>query len=295
MQRTSMVLVLVVVGCSLLGCPPREEESPTVDPCKEIFDIENPAGSWMWARGTSATPMPDTNYRIQFFMDGDAVKAWYVHDQERYELTGTRRETDWLFQGGPLRTDAEVAAAHAAAADAEPKVRAHAYLSIDKICHVEWTDGWTGRSADGADHERMDPLGKKTLAPVGADTVYSYHPCDGLVSAGKGAKSAEAAQELLDAGEAPIVDGNRGTFVAWSDAAADGGDDCTYSFDYFWDGWRKAEGLTTVEKAGDGRKWTHSIELNFVGSHEVTFERYRSCGGGDKELIGVSCGAFNVM
>lgn len=295
MMRTGRISVLVVALVGVLGCPPKEEEVPAEDPCKEFFDIESPTGSWMWARGTSAAPMPDTNYRIQFFQDGGTTKAWYVHDQERYEMTGTRRELDWLFVSGPLHSDAELEKAYEAGPDAEPKVEAHAYLSIDDICHVEWTDGWTGRTADGTESERMDPLGKKTLAPVGEGMIYSYRPCTGLVSAGKGARSAEAAQAILDAGELPVVDGDRGTFVAFSDAAADGGDDCSYSFDYYWDGRQKEAGLTTVEKAGDQRKWSHTVDLSFIGTHEVTFERYRSCGGGDKELIGVSCGAVSVL
>ncbi len=277
--------VVLCAGLAMtLGCGEDEPEEPQVDPCLEFFDISNPTGDWMFARGTSAAPQPDPHYRVRFFRQGEAVKAYYVHDLDRYEMTGTRRELDWLFETGALTPRP---------GDPAPKVKAHAYLSIDDVCHVEWTDGFTVLS-DGKEVEKLDPMGPKTLAPVGEATVFSYRPCTDHVVAGKGGASAVAAAAMVEEGEVPTLEGERATLTAWTDAAAAGGD-CTLSFDYYWDGQLKEAGLGGPRTVKDHHKWTHTIDLNFVGSHDVTFEHKKACGGGEPEVYAVSCGLFNIM
>ncbi len=273
------MIVMLALACFVFlaaGCGEEEPEVPEVDPCLEFFDIENPEGDWMWARGASAAPQPDTAYRIRFFKEGDTQKAYYVHDLQRYEMTGTRREMDWLFETGPL-TPAE--------GDPAPKTKVHAYLSIDKVCHVDWTDGYTG--PDGV--EKSDNLGRKTLAPVGESTIFSYYPHSQPVLAGKANGSYKAAQKIIESGEPPLLEGDTATLVAWTDATAVA-DDCELSFDYFWDGLRRGENLTTVKKGKEHHKWYHEIDVNALGSHDITFEHYKSCGDGPREVFDASNG-----
>jgi len=290
MSRVLLVLCVCVLAAA--GCETKTEEPPPPDPCKEFFDIGNPVGDWMWARGSSTAPQPDTHYRIRFGREGDTVKAWYVHDLDRYEMTGQRRELDWKFVSDVLVDDPE--GFKAGNEDAEARFRANGYLSIDKQCHVDWSDGYV-TYLGGQESEKPDNMGRKTLAPVSDATRFSYLPCTERVVGAEGAGGYRAAEAMIESGAVPLLTGDRGTLVAWSEAASDGADDCNYSFDYFWDGLLKDEGVATTQAVGERRKWTHSIGLNFVGSHDVTFERYRACGTVERELIGVSCGLVQVQ
>jgi len=287
-----IVLLLSGLLMALPGCETRTEEPPPPDPCKEFFDIDAPAGDWMWARGSSTAPQPDTHYRIRFVRQGDTVKAWYVHDLQRYEMTGHRRELDWMFTSDVLVEDPE--GFKAGNDDPAARYRVTAYLSIDKQCHVDWSDGYV-TYLDGQETEKPDPMGRKTLAPVSDSTRFSYQPCSEAVVAAEGAGSFRAARRMIDSGTVPLLTGDRGTLAAWTDAATDGEDDCNYSFDYFWDGLLKDEGVATTQRVGEQRKWSHAIDLSSIGSHDVTFERYRACGSVERELIGVSCGLVQVQ
>ncbi len=277
------------------GCPPEEEPPPPPDPCLGFFDINAPAGDWMWARGSASSPEPDVHYRIRFFREGETVKAWYVHDLERYEMTGTRRETDWLFSSGTLIPADEVETFKANNSNTEARFSAYAYLSIDKQCHVEWSDGYH-TYVDGAEVEKTDGMGRKRLAPVGEETVFSYRPCTEKLAATEGATGQRAYKAMIDLETGvPILSGDTANLVVWTDAAADGDAACTYTFDYFWDGLIKDEKAATTQVEGDQRKWTHRINLAFLGSHDVTFERFRACSGGEPEHIGTSCGLVQVQ
>lgn len=289
-----VVSALAAVLLLATGCPPKEEPPPPPDPCLGFFDIEAPAGDWMWARGSASSPEPDVHYRIRFFREGDTVKAWYVHDLDRFEMTGTRRETDWLFKSSTLIPADEVESFKANNSDAEARFDAYAYLSIDNQCHVEWMDGHH-TYLEGVESERQDGMGRKRLAPVGEQTVFSYRPCTEKLLAAAANNSQRAAQKMIDEGTVPVLGGDTATLVAWTDAAADGDAACTYSFDYFWDGLLKDEKAATTKVVGDHRKWTHRVNLSFLGSHDVTFERYRACDGGGPELIGTSCGLVQVQ
>ncbi len=293
MIRTILALLTLTTLC-LAGCKTEAPAAPVVDPCKDFFDIDNPTGDWMWARGTSSVPQPDVNYRVRFVKDGDTVEALYVHDLDRWQMTGTRRETDWLFTSDVLLPADEAEAFKTGNEDGEKRFSTHAYLSIDDQCHVDWTDGYTTFVA-GAESERTDGLGRKRLAPVSESTVFSYAPCTEKLLAAEANNSQRAAQTMIDEGVVPLLTGDSGTLVAWTDAAADGDPSCTYTFDYYWDGQQKDLGRTTAQIKGDHRRWTHRIDLTFIGSHPVTFERYRTCGEGDRELIGTACGLIQIQ
>lgn len=291
-------LVVSTLAAMLLlatGCPPEAEPPPPPDPCLGFFDIDAPEGDWMWARGSASSPEPDVHYRLRFVRQGDAVKAWYVHDLDRYELTGTRRETDWLFTSAPLIPADQAEAFKTGNADPDARYDVYAYLSIDKQCHVEWTDGYH-TYLEGAEAEKTDGMGRKLLAPVGEQTVFSYRPCTEQLGATEGDTSLRAFKRMIDAETgAPILSGDAANLVVWTDAAADGDPACTYSFDYFWDGLIKDEKVESAKVVGDQRKWDHRISLQFLGSHDVTFERYRTCDGGEPEYIGTSCGLVQVQ
>jgi hypothetical protein len=275
---------LLVCGVMILGGCPTEEEvvEPKIDPCKSFMDFEAPAGSWMWARGSSANPEPDTNYRLSFQREGETLKAYYVHDLERFELTGTQRPEDWLFESGPLDVSG--------AAEGETvKKEVHAYLSMDKVCHVYWTVGYTSVT-DGV--EEIKEEARRVQAPVGQQTVFSYEPCTTELVAGKGAGSFKSAQAMMNPAEPPLLTGDNATFVAWTDMPEG---DCQYSFDYFWDGLRKEDALSTVKKSGDKLKWSHRGAISFIGTHEVTLELYQSCDGAAQERMAVACGTFSIM
>lgn len=287
-----LLLVLCAASLVAVGCETKTEEPPPPDPCKGFFDIEEPEGDWMWARGSSTAPQPDTHYRIRFTRVGDVLKAWYVRDLERYELTGQRRELDWLFVSDVLVDDPE--GFKRTNENPEARFQVSAYLSIDRQCHVDWTDEYV-TYLGGQESKKPDPMGRKTLAPVGDATRFSYQPCTEPVVAAEGAGSYRAAQTMVDSGAVPLLTGSRGTLAAWTDAAADGEGTCNYSFDYFWDGLLKDEGVATTQVVEEHRTWKHSIDLSFIGSHDVTFERYRACGSVERELIGVSCGLLQVQ
>jgi len=284
-MRRFLTCLLVCAGMTLAGCPTEEEvvdEAPTPDPCKSFLDLDAPSGNWMWAKGTSSVPEPDTNYRVSFQNEGDVLKAYYVHDLERFELTGTRRPDDWLFESGPLDTSR-------AAKGQTVKKEVHAYLSMDEVCHVHWTVGYTNVT-DGV--EEIKDGKAKSMAPVGDQTVFSYRPCDSGVVSGSGSGSYESAKAMMNPAEPPVLTGAKATFVAWTDAPAG---DCSYSFDYFWDGLRTGEALHTVKKSGKHIKWSHKASINFIGSHEVSMEMYASCDGGPQEVIAAACGVFLIM
>jgi hypothetical protein len=293
MIRMLLWMLTATLLCQI-GCKTEEPVAPVVDPCLEFFDIEAPAGDWMWARGTAAVPQPDTHYRVRFSREGDTVKALYVHDLDRWEMTGTRREMDWMFTSDVLLSADEVEAFKKGNEDGERRLTTHAYLSIDKQCHVDWTDGYT-TWVEGQESERTDGLGRKRLAPVSDSTVFSYAPCTEKLLAAEANNSARAAQKMVDEGVVPLLTGDSANLVAWTDAATDGDASCTFTFDYYWDGLQKKLGRTTAKVSGDHRKWTHHIDLSFIGSHDVTFERFRTCGEGERELIGTSCGLLQIQ
>lgn len=283
-MRRFLTCLLVCVGMTLGGCPTEEEvvEAPKVDPCKSFLDMDTPTGNWMWAKGTSKVPEPDTNYRVSFQQEGAVVKAYYVHDLERFELSGTRRPGDWLFESGQLDVGG-------APAGQTVKKELHAYLSMDEVCHVHWTVGYT-TVTDGVEETKEGR--NKSLAPVGEQTVFSYRPCAAEIVSGSGAGSYASAQKLMNPETPPILSGERATFVAYTEAPEG---DCSYSFDYHWDGLRKEEALQTVKKSGKHLKWSHKGSINFIGTHEVSFEMFQSCDGGPQVPVSAACGTFLIM
>jgi hypothetical protein len=261
----------LLTACQTEAPPPPEPEVP--EQCKKIH-IDKLAGDWVLVKGSSADPKT----RMRIMEDGDGYKAWYVdgffghHDMDvekrKTDLKLTAKTASQAPGGGPAR-----------------KARLYIEPKLEKCALVVHN----GVEIDGK--EQVEPKTVEFVEFPKSDTVFTYRPPDGRLHLGKAATERRAAEKDLEAEGGPKTDHPMGAVPvgAWTELTADGDPACTYDMDLYFDDKLEPElkGLSPEVK-GDWRNWSHTFEAPYSGNHHFQIYRYRTCSGGERELIGVS-------
>lgn len=258
--------------------PPSLEEQASAK-CPRVH-MDKMAGDWILATG-------DPKTRMRVLESGGETLLWYIDpafSNHKLELVGTKRDSDWRFDERPRGARKRLVEEGGAAKKRvylDPKVRK---------CAVEVVTG----TVDDAGEERIAPKAKEFLQfPEQQGVVFSYRPHDAPLFVGEAATDkAKADAQVEELGE-PRRDAEMGTVPVggWSAVADDGETSCTYTFDAYFDH-RPVDGaqgveVAAVEEGAEHRHWTHTFEAPYTGNHTFELFRYRTCDGGERELLGV--------
>ncbi|MFM2246501.1 MAG: hypothetical protein RL071_2575 [Pseudomonadota bacterium] len=287
------LLTLVLAGAALGGCateapPPAAAE----DKCPRVtMDLE---GQWLRVNGNAGDP----KHRFEVQKKGADTVIWYVGGAfTKKELRGERRDTDWRF------TQAVSGAQEEAFKKGELELTRVFVEPQKKLCALRVSVGtvkWD--AAANKERETIAP-GFQEFLPMPEGGTFTFRPCDGTLFFAKAAADWTVAEAELKNGGAVFNTalGEALSVGAWTDAAADGDAACTYDMDLYFDDkpakdkenkarGPAAAGAVVSTPAGDKRPWTvPDWFAPWSGNHHFEVYRYRSCAGGPRELLGVSC------
>ena len=278
------VLAVLLAACGAEPAPPPAAE----DKCPRVsMELE---GQWLRVNGSAGDP----KHRFEVRKAGDAVSLWYVGGAfTKKALKGERRASDWRFTQ-------EISAAQTEAFQKGELELTRVYVEPQKkTCAMRVSVGtvrWD--AAANKERETIAP-GFQEFLPMPEGGTFTFQPCDGPVFFAKAATDWKAAEAELQNGGAAYATslGEALSVGAWTDAAADGDPACTYDMDLFYDDKpakdkdNKARGpVVAGAVVGDKRPWTVTDWYSpWSGNHNFELYRYRTCAGGPRELIGVSC------
>lgn len=275
------LLAPTAILSALLACGPADT-GPSVEEqvqakCPRVH-MDRLAGDWVSATG-------DTKTRFRVLEAGGRTVLWLADpavSNHKLELVGTKRDKDWQFDEVPRgKRKAMIEAG------GEKAKRLYVAPKLQR-CAVEVYAG----AVDVDGKEAMAPQPKEFLEfPATAGLELSYHPHDEPLFIGEAARSATVAdQELSELGE-PRYESPAGAILAtaWTDAAADGAETCTFTVDAWFDDQPVANGKEVAAGAPvDGRRpWSFTFDAPYSGGHRMELHRYRACGG-PRELVGVA-------
>lgn len=288
-------LVALLPLSLLLACPQQDAEEAVEGGPSELEKkaLEKGCATWSTMPGEYLRiegTLPDPKLRFRIIDDGDGTwTMWYIDGGlQRRLMDGVKRESDLAFTEIP---DARKKAAYEAGNEAlkrlyvEPKMETCALQVKHRDVTLE----------AGAEKEVMSmATGEFVRFPKGHDL--GWQPCDGPLFLNEAATDHAVAKAQLAETGSPKFDHEMGEAIpaaAWSDAAADGDAACTFDMDLYFDHKPVAEGGKNVPAGPvtDGaRQWlVPAWRAPWTGNHLFEMQRYRTCGGGQRELIGVSC------
>lgn len=275
----------------LLACPQQDADEPAAPSIEEQAiakgcpTMSTVAGDYLLVMGNT----PDHKNRFRIMEDGDGTYTmWYIDGGfARRVMDGVKREQDIQFTEIP---DARKKAAYDQGA--EPLKRVYVEPRIEK-CALR-VNRLNVENKGGKEVETGSPLMVEFVRFPKTQEV-AWQPCDGHVFLYDAAQSWPKAKAQLDDGGYPKVDHALGEAIpvaAWTDAAADGADTCTFDMDLFFDDLPVVEGGKAVPAGAvqDGkRQWlVPAWKAPYSGNHHFELHRYKTCGGA-RELVGVSC------
>lgn len=269
-------LLGALLACGGADTGPSVEEQ-VQSKCPRVH-MDKLAGDWVSATG-------DTKVRFRVVEDGERTLLWLSDpsfSNHKLELVGTRRDKDWQFDELPRGKRK----AMIAAGGESPK---RVYLAPKaQRCALEVFQGAV--TAEGK--EVLAPKPKEFLQfPETAGLTLTYRPHDEPLFLADAAKDpAVADKEIAELGE-PRYESPAGAILttAWTDAAADGAEGCTFSVDAWFDD-QPVEGGQDVaagEPVGGRRPWSFTFDAPYTGSHRLELHRHRTCGG-TRELVAVA-------
>ena len=258
---------------ALLACDSAPEAPPVVDdPCPEI-SLDGLAGDWGKVSGSQF----DHKVRTRIFKEGDAWQAWYVAGGFRkVAMKGEMRAEDLV-----LTEDREIGA--------DPVVRLyfqpHKPKCAMRVVEVRVT------STEGKERETQVGNGYTEFVAMPEEPAFTYRPCVADAVVAKAATDWKVAKKELEEGINPVTAlGDEVAVTAWTVAEEDGDAACSYDMDLYFDD-RAVEGAP-VAAGGitDGhRAWPAVFRAPYSGNHHFELYRHRTCEGGQRELIAVSC------
>jgi len=250
------------------------------DPCPDI-SMEGLPGQYLKWAGTA-----DHTRRIEIRNDGGTWEAWFVDGGfTKKRMSGAQRADDVAFT--EVLSDADEARYQSGARD---KTRLY-FQPFKKKCTLRVIQAKV-KMTDGKESEQQQGAGFQEYVALPEQYTFTFRPADETLFLGKAAADEKvAAAQLARSGTAePATDLGEAIPVGlWTDAAADGADDCTYSMDLFFDD-QPVEGkqdvaVTTVENGR--RHWYAEWFAPYSGNHIFEMYRYKTCGG-KKDLIAVA-------
>ncbi|TNE92559.1 MAG: hypothetical protein EP330_01040 [Deltaproteobacteria bacterium] len=270
-----VLLVALLAGCGGSEAPsgPSTMEEAAAAKCPAVH-LDRMNVDWILATGD-----PKTRLRIE--KEGDAYTAYWVGGYFHHmALKGERREKDVRFEEIPSGNRKK-----GVEAGTTPKTVLYVEPSF-KDCALQV---YKAQIAGGK--ENAEPRPTEYLPFPDQGVTFSYYPATDVLFAGEAAKSKKAAdKELEELGMAKAdVPSGKVPVAVWSDATADGDPSCTYDMDLYFDDQLVPElSKLPAGEAKDGvRHWFHEWEAPFGGNHHFQMYRYRTCGDGARERIGI--------
>jgi hypothetical protein len=266
-----MLLLTALFSCNQQAETP---EPVADDPCPEI-SLEGLEGDWVKVSGSQA----DHTYRVRIFKEGDGWGAWYVGG-------GFKK----VAMKGELRTDDLVLTAEGTlGADPLPRL----YFQPHKPkCAMRVVEVKVKAGEDGAEKETQVGAGYVEWLSMPPEPPFTYRPCDDQAYVAKAATDWKVAKKEEAEGVNPVAAlGEEVPVTAWSVAADDGDEACTYDMDLYFDD-RPVEGAPVAagEVNSEGRRaWPAVFRAPYSGNHHFEMYRHRTCDGGARELVAVSC------
>lgn len=289
-RRFPLALGLMVLG---VGCGDEDASeaapaaaAPATD---DAFALDKLDGQWIRIDGKRG----DHTHRFEWHRAGGQTELWLTNGGfTKRRMAGELRKSDWRFT--EVLSEAEEArwksgARGKARLFVKPKPSAGG-LQVTEVV-VEWKDGKETEKAKGSFQEYV---------PFPESTAFTFRPCTGDLFLGAAASDPTVAdkQRAEDGGPFPGHALSKSLPVGvFLDAAADGDAACTYDMDLFFDD-RPAEGADGGVRAAvpagevvDGKRpWlVPDWYAPYSGNHHLQIYRYRTCGGGERELLGVQC------
>lgn len=273
------LLLGLVMGCG------GEADSPAPlveDKCPTVA-LDNMAGDWLRVDGSKG----DKTHRFRLMKDKDGYRAWFVNGFfKKIEMQGSTRKNDVMFTEVPSAAKRVAVEAGEASLDrifVEPR-KATCSLRVSYVS--------VGQK-EGKEVEKPTP-GFSEYLPLPDTAKLSFQPPTETLFLAKAAqqKSAADAQVAKLGGADPATPLGEAIPVGmWSDAAADGDPSCTYDMALFFDdvAVKDRDALPAGEVKDGLRHWyVADWYAPFSGNHNFEVYRYRTCGGGARELIAVA-------
>lgn len=271
----ALALVFSAAGCG--GAAP-EPEPQVPEKCRHVH-VDRLATDWVAVRGAAADPK--TRMRV---MEADGgYEAWYIGGFfDRKRLAGVKREGDVQFTEVPdARKKAAVEAGEATL------LRAYVKPSIGD-CALKVFVG----EVDGAGKEQIPPNGIELVQfPVQPGVTFAFQPPSRPLFLGAAARTRARADEQVAAQGGPDPVHEMGTVPVglFTRAEEDGDPGCTYDMDLYFDDRKLETGPVAAAEPKDGwRHWYHEFDAPYSGNHHFEFHRYRTCEGGNRELLDVA-------
>lgn len=281
----AMLLSTAVTGC---GDEDKDEAAaaPDVDP---RFTLDGLTGRWIRVNGNA----PSKEHRFEVHKSGKTTELWATNGGwTKRRMVGEQRASDWKFT--EVLPEAEAAKWKSGA-----RAKTRFYLKPEPA-KGSWRITELEVANDGGNEVEKQKGQFQEYVPFPDKYDFTFRPCDGALFLGDAAKDpAKAAKEVEEEG-GPFPGHALGEAIPvgiFLDAAADGDASCTYDMDLFFDD-LPAKGKDDTPRAKvpagevvDGKRpWlVADWYAPFGGNHHLQIYRYRTCSGGDRELIGVQC------
>lgn len=277
-MRLSFVIAAAVVATACTG----GESAPEIDPleaaaaekCPEVH-LDRMDTDWIIESG-------DPKTRLRIARDGDAYKAYFVGGMfQAVELKGERREKDVRFVEVPSATRLEF--------EKKGQKKRRTLLFVEPSYRTCALNVFIGSLEE--DVENVPPKPTEFLVfPKSGGVTFTYEPWTEPLFVGDAAKKKDVADKQLEETGAAKPDVEMGEAVPvgmWSKADEDGDAACTYDMDLYFDDKLMTEpAKVPAGKVEDGsRHWYHEWNAPYSGNHSFQIYRYRTCDGGQRELI----------
>ena len=274
MTRVMWAIALAACGSAEAPSGPATMEEAAAAKCPAVH-LDRMNVDWLVATGD-----PKTRLRIE--KRGEDYTAFYVGGYFHHmRLDGTRREKDVRFveqPSGSRKQPVESGQTPRQILYVEPSYKKCALLV------------YNAKEANGK--EVADPKPIEFLPFPDQGVEFSYEPATDSLFLGDAASKWSAAQKQIEELGQPKADVVSGTVPVgiWSDAQADGEESCTYDMDLYFDDQK----VTEVEPVPAGaveegrRHWFYEWNAPYAGNHHFQVYRYRTCGDGPRERIGIA-------
>lgn len=276
-----LVWMISLAGC---GTPAPEEPKEAVVPerCRGVH-LDRLAGDWVLVKGTTAEPLT----RVRIYDEGDGYGAWYTAGGfTKVTMKGKKKVDDnrVVFLEEPTPARAKLVAEQGAGLAKliiEPAIEA-CVLKVQQ------------RRQDATGKELI--VDKVEFAAFPKGVVMAWEPASEPLFLGPAAKDRKlAAKQMAELGE-PQPDVPFGTVPVgrWTDAAADGAEDCTFDMDLWFDDQPHQTALPAGEVSDGKRLWYADWEAPYSGNHYFEMQRFATCGG-ERKRIGIAAVSAVLM
>ncbi|MFT5682361.1 MAG: hypothetical protein ACI8RZ_003279 [Myxococcota bacterium] len=273
------------------ACDGAEEAPPTgptpEEACPKV-SMDNMSGQWIKFEGRAVK-----EYRFEIVEEGGSYTLWYTGGGfTKRSMKGEKRGSDVMFTEV---FDAKRESMYKAGSTSKVRLyveprKKDCSLRVSEMA-VEWKGDKVSERAKGT---------FTTFVEVPKGPVLTFRPCDEELFIGAAATDHAEMMAQVERSGAAEPAGEMGDAVplgTWTDAAADGDAACTYDMDLYFDDTsaRDKDGnvLTAVpagEVADGKRHWVIPVwYAPWTGNHHFEAYRYKTCDGGSREVIGVSC------